>query len=86
MMYLNYIPSQHNRTTRTFLQKLNQSLWKTSYGQNDLCDIARTIWNNLPDSLKTSESLNTQKHRVKKKFFHQSNNKENSVHDKLLLF
>ena len=58
---------QPNTTTRAFLLKLNQPL--TNLGQNNFSYIAPIIGNNLPNSLKTTDNLNTYKHRVKEHFF-----------------
>ena len=56
---------QHNTITKTSLLKLNQPFRKTNHYQNNLSYLAPTICNNLPESLKTSGSLSTYKHRVK---------------------
>ena len=50
---------QPNTTTRASLLKLNQPLRRTNHGQNNISYIALIIWNNLPNSLKTTDSLNT---------------------------
>ena len=62
-------PSQSNTTTRASLLKLNQPLRRTNYGQNNISYIAPIIWNNLPNSLKTTDNLNTYKRRVNEYFF-----------------
>ena len=51
--------SQSNATTRAYLLKLNQPLRRTNDGQNDFFYIAPNISNNLPNSLKTTDNLNT---------------------------
>ena len=56
---------QSNSTTRASLLKLNQPLQRTNYNQNNICYIAPIVWNNLPNSLKTADNINTYKHRVK---------------------
>ena len=56
-------------TTKASLLKLNQTLWRTNHSQNNISYIAPIIWNNLPDSLKTTDNLNTYKHKVKEHFF-----------------
>ena len=63
---------QQNTITRTSLRKLNQPLRKSNHGQNNLSYLAPTIWNNLPNSLKASQTLNTYEQRVKKHFFHRT--------------
>ena len=60
---------QHNTTTRASLLKLNQPLQRTNHGQNNIFYVAPIICNNLPNSLKTTDNLNTYKHRVKEHFF-----------------
>ena len=56
---------QPNTTTRASLLKLNQPLQRTNHGQNNISYVGPIIWNNLPNSLKTTGNLNTYKHRVK---------------------
>ena len=59
------LAGQPNSTTRASLQKLNQPLQKTNHGQKSISYIAPIIWNNLPNSLKTTENLNIYKYRIK---------------------
>ena len=70
---------QHNTTTRASLLKLNQPLRRTYHGQNIISIISPIIWNNLPNSLKTTENLNTYKHRVKAHFFNRIRNEANNI-------
>ena len=60
---------QPSTTTRASLLKLNQPLRRTNHGQNNISYIAPIMWNNLPNSLKTTDNLSTYKHRVKEHFF-----------------
>ena len=69
-----------NATTRASLIKLNQPLWRTNHGQNNTSYIAPIIWNNIPNSLKTTDNLNAYKHRVKEHFFHRIRNEANNIH------
>ena len=71
---------QPNTTTRASLQKLNQPLGRTNHGQNNISFIALIIWNNLPNSLKTTDNRNTYKHRVKEHFFHQIRKEANNIY------
>ena len=71
---------QPNSTTRASLLKLNQPLRITNHGQNNNSYIPPIIWNNLPNSLKTADDLNTSKHRVREHFFHQIRNEENIIY------
>ena len=66
-------PADQNTTvTRTYLFKLSQPLLKTKHGQKNLLYVAPCIWDKLSDFLKTTENVNTFKHRVKKHFFSQN--------------
>ena len=53
---------QPNTTTRGSLLKLNQPLRRTNHDQNNVSYIALIIWNNLTNSLKTTDNLNNYKH------------------------
>ena len=61
---------QPNTTTRAPLLKLNQPLRRTNHGQNNISYIAPIIWNNLANFLRTTDNLNTYKHRVQEHFLH----------------
>ena len=63
------LADQNTTTTRTSLFKLSQPLRKTNHRQKSLSYVAPSIWNKLPDFLKTTDNVNTYKHRVKKRFF-----------------
>ena len=63
------LAGQPNTTTRASLLRLNQPLRRTNHGQNNISYIAPIIWNNLPNSLKTTDTLSAYKHRVKEHFF-----------------
>ena len=69
-----------NTTTKASLLKLNQPLRRTNHGQNIITYIGPIIWNNLPNSLKTTGNLNTYKHRVKEHFFHRIRNEANNIY------
>ena len=71
---------QLNTTTRASLLKLNQPLRRTNHGQNNISYITPIIWNNLPNSLKTTDNLNIYKHRVKEHFFHGIRNETNNIY------
>ena len=88
--YFNYLtfvysnvfkPAGQNTTaTRTSLLKLSQPLRKTNHGQKGLLYVAPSIWNKLPDFLKSTDNVNMYKHRVKKNFFQRMNNEENNIY------
>ena len=69
---------QPNTTTRASLLKLIQPLRRTNPGEINISYIAPIIWNNLPNSLKTTDNLNSYKHRVKEPFFHRLRNEANN--------
>ena len=60
---------QPNTTTRASLLKLKEHLLRTNHGQNNISSTTSIIWNNLPNSLLTTDNFNTYKHRVKEYFF-----------------
>ena len=60
------LAGQNTTATRTSLFKLNQPLRKTNHRQKSLSFVAPSIWNKLPDFFKTTDKVNTYKHRVKK--------------------
>ena len=61
---------QPNTTTRASLLELNQTFQRTNHGQNNISYIAPIIWNNLTNFLRTTDNLNTNKHRVQEHFLH----------------
>ena len=71
---------QSNTTTRASLLKLSLPLRRNNHDQNNISYIAPIIWNNLPNSLKTTDNLKTYKHRVKEHFFHRIRNEGNNIY------
>ena len=71
---------QPNTATRGSLLKLRQPLRRTNHGQKNISNIPPIRRNNLPNSLKTTDSLNTYKHTVKELFFHRIKNKANHTY------
>ena len=70
--YMNVVfkpTGQPNTITRASLLKLNQPLRRTNHGQNNISYIAPTIWNNLPNSLKTTDNLLTLKNAELRSIF-----------------
>ena len=64
-----YVPLETNGVhTRSSYQKLNVPHRKTNVGQKALSYVGPSLWNNLKKTLKTSTSLNTFKHNIKKHF------------------
>ena len=74
------LAGQRNTTTSASLLKSNQPLRRTNHGQNNVSYIAPIIWNNLPNSLKTTDNLNTYRHRVREYFFHRIRNEESNIY------
>ena len=77
---------QPNTTTRTFLRKLNQPLRRTNHGQKNISYITPIIWNNLPNSLKTTDKLNSYKNRGKEHFLHRIKTETNNVYRQFNFF
>ena len=71
-LYMNDVfelAGQNTSSTKTSLFKLCQPLQKANRGQKSLSYVAPSIWNiTCQDFLKTTENVNTYKHRVKKLF------------------
>ena len=57
-------------------QKLNVPHRKTNVGQEALSYVGHSLWNNLNKTLKSSTSLNTSKHNIKKHYFNKYKKKE----------
>ena len=82
-LYMNDVfelAGQKTTATRISLFRLSQPLRKTNHGQKSLSYVALSIWNKLPDFLKTTDNVNTYKNRVKKHFFQRMNNEENNIY------
>ena len=62
------IINQNNTVTRNSSLKLFQPLRATALSQKCLLYLRPFIWNDLPDDIKLSNSVNTFKHKVKKSF------------------
>ena len=71
---------QPNTTTRASLLKLNQPLRRTNHDQKNISYIALIISNSLPNFLKTTDNLNTYRHKVKEYFFHRIKNEANNIY------
>ena len=79
--YINDIFQNASQTnTRHSLLRLNQPLCKTNVGQKAVSYIAPSTWNSLPNEIKTTENLNTFKHRVKKCYLDQMKSVENNIY------
>ena len=74
------LAGQHDTITRISLLKSTRPLRKTVYRQNNPLYIAPTVWNDLPDSVKTSDNSTRAVTELKSIFFHRLNNEENSMY------
>ena len=62
-----FIPAKQSRmSTRSSFQRLNQPCMKTSQGQQCLSYLGPSLWNNLPEGIKHSSSINSFKHNLNK--------------------
>ena len=59
------LAGQNTTATRTSSFKFSQPLRKANHGRKSLSYVAPSIWNKLPDFLKTTDNVNT----YKKAFF-----------------
>ena len=76
-LYMNDVfklADQNTSATRTSLFKL--LLRKTNHGQKSLSYVAPSIWNKLPDFIKSTDNVITYKYRVKKHFLKESTMKK----------
>ena len=72
-----YVPLETNGVqTHSSYQKFNVPHRKTNVGQKALSYVGPSLWNNLNKTLKTSTSLNTFKHNIKKHSFNELKKKE----------
>ena len=82
-LYLSDVYNQSDQgqiNTRSSFLKLNQPLRRTSYGQRSLSYLTPSIWNNLPNDLKSLNNLNTFKHGVKKYYLSQLRDKDKNIY------
>ena len=73
-----FSPVGQGRITRRSKNKLNLPFRKTNMGQNGLSYIGPKIWNSLQSDLKSSNNVNSFKHKIKDKFFNDLQKRENS--------
>ena len=57
--------------TRNSFAKLKHPFRKTNTGQKTLLYIGPSLWNNLPETIKKTNNLNTFKHNVKSLYLNQ---------------
>ena len=76
-----FLPVGQSRVTRRSKNKLNQPFRKSNKGQNGLSYLGPKIWNNLHSDLKSAESVNSFKHKIKNKFFKDLQNQEDNPYE-----
>ena len=73
--YLNEVfefAPEGNISLRNNLLKLKRPFRNTNTGQKTLFFIGPSFWNQIPETLKKTDNLNTFKHNLKKHFFNQT--------------
>ena len=73
-----FSPVGQARITRRSKNELNLPFRKTNTGQNGLSYIGPNIWNSLQGGIKSSNDVNSFKHKIKDKFFNDLQNRKNS--------
>ena len=63
--------AESNRTLRNDYLKLKHPFCKTTAGQNSLSSLGPSKWNQLPESIKKCNNINTFKHSLKKLYLAQ---------------
>ena len=76
-----FLPVGQSRVTRRSKNKLNQPFRKSNKGQNGLSYLGPKIWNNLHSDLKSAESVNSFKHKIKNNFFKDLQNREDNPYE-----
>ena len=64
-----FIPQKTVINTRNSMYRLKTQIKRSNMGQNSLSCIGPKLWNILPNEIKSSESTNSFKHKLKNKFF-----------------
>ena len=73
-----FIPAVNSRvSTRNSFLKLSQPFRKTTQGQNSLSYIGPSVWNKLPENIKSCNNVNTFKHNIKRHYFNEIKRKYN---------
>ena len=73
-------PIDQNRVTRRSKFKLNLPFCKSNTGQKCLSYFGPKIWNSLPSDLKSTNNINSFKHKIKDNFFQNIQREENNVY------
>ena len=64
-----FIPQKTVINTWNSMYQLNTQIKKSNMGQNSLSCLGPKLWNILPNEMKSSNSTNSFKHKLKNKFF-----------------
>ena len=73
-------PVDQSRVTRRSKFKLNLPIRKSSAGQKCLSYMGPKIWNSLSSDLKSTNSVNSFKHKIKDNFFQNIQRDENDIY------
>ena len=73
-------PVDQSRVTRRSKFKLNLPIRKSSAGQKCLSYMGPKIWNSLSSDLKSTNSVNSFKHKIKDNFFQNIQREENDIY------
>ena len=73
-------PVNQGRTTRRSKFKLEFPFRKSNTGQKCLSYLGPKIWNSLPSELKSTNNINTFKHRIKENFFQNVQKEEDDIY------
>ena len=73
-------PADQSRITRRSKFRLNVPFCKSSTGQKCLSYQGPKIWNSLASDLKSTNNVNTFKHKIKENFFKDIQRKEDDVY------
>ena len=73
-------PVNQGRATRRSKFKLEFPFRKSNAGQKSLSYLGPKIWNSLPSELKSSNNINTFKHKIKENFFRSLQKEEDDIY------
>ena len=71
MKFSNLRPKVYHISLRNNFLKLKQPFRNTNTGPKAISFIGPSFWNQIPETLKKTNNLNTFKHNLKKHFFNQ---------------
>ena len=71
---------QYQTKTRASTNKLFQPQCNKVIGYRAISSLGPTLWNKLPNQLKSVNSVNTFKHKIKEHFFREYQKKEDNIY------